>query len=435
MITDAEKIARQKRAKIVYTGAFLLVAGLGLFIFVSLRALILPTIIGALSAYLCRPLLMFMKRRRIPRGASILILFGLFFLILFIIVSQIQGIIPDEKGKMVLQVRIQYKINEKYKEYMGIDTSGAEGNFIYNMVGKEVDPLINKLNDLLMFTEEDKELFDQYASGAIDGKPVEEKFMGYYRANLIAAQHKAIEQAEKAQAQAEASETAVADASEQEGEKEPSKIAIVLDVISLWIVMPFVFLFLLIDDGEIKKSLVSLIPNQYFEVALTVIDNVDEAIGNYLRGTILECSLVGLTFIICLAIIGIDFKWAIIIGVIAGTANAIPFLGPAIGLVVGASYGLIAEEAQSILPFMNANNLVIGVLVTVGIAQGLDNAVFQPIVLGGAVNLHPLIVIIGVMGGSIMFGFFGMLFAIPTIVVFKEIFTTTMRQFKAYQII
>jgi predicted PurR-regulated permease PerM len=177
------------------------------------------------------------------------------------------------------------------------------------------------------------------------------------------------------------------------------------------------------------------VPNRYFEVALTVLDNVDQAIGNYLRGTFLECLLVGLTFIACLALIGVQVKWAVIIGLISGFTTAIPFLGTAIGLVTGAAYALLAEEVHSVLPFMTADNLILGIAATVAVAHLLDNAVFQPYVLGGAVNLHPLMVILGITGGSLLFGFSGMLFAIPVIVVCRVILETIFRELKAYYLI
>ena len=67
--------------------------------------------------------------------------------------------------------------------------------------------------------------------------------------------------------------------------------------------------------------------------------------------------------------------------------------------------------------------------------QLADNAIFQPYVLGNAVDLHPLAVIIGVMGGAVIFGFAGMLFAVPAIMVVKVVITTLFRQFRAYSII
>ena len=71
----------------------------------------------------------------------------------------------------------------------------------------------------------------------------------------------------------------------------------------------------------------------------------------------------------------------------------------------------------------------------VGVVQVLDNVLFQPIVLGTAVSLHPLVVIFGVMGGSVVFGFAGMLFAIPTIVIVKVVLTTLVHEMKAYHLI
>ena len=208
-----------------------------------------------------------------------------------------------------------------------------------------------------------------------------------------------------------------------------------MNILSLWIVTPFVFLFLLMDDGSIKKWLVRFVPNRYFEMTLTLIDNVDTAIGKYLRGTIMECSLVGLTIGVCLYLVGFEFEWALLIGMVAGGANAIPFLGPVIGLVVGAGYALIVEDVSAPIPFFTAENLVVGVLISVGIAQLLDNALFQPVVLGGAVNLHPLVVVLGVVAGSILFGFAGMLFAIPTIVICRVFISTLFKQLQAYYII
>ena len=59
----------------------------------------------------------------------------------------------------------------------------------------------------------------------------------------------------------------------------------------------------------------------------------------------------------------------------------------------------------------------------------------EPLVLGGAVKLHPLVVVIGVMGGAILFGLAGVLLAIPTVCVFKVLVSSTARQLKTYGLI
>ena len=70
------------------------------------------------------------------------------------------------------------------------------------------------------------------------------------------------------------------------------------------------------------------------------------------------------------------------------------------------------------------------VVVAVVLAQLLDNVVLEPVVLGSVVKLHPLVVVIGVVGGAILFGTVGMLLAIPALAVFKVFVISTARQLK-----
>jgi predicted PurR-regulated permease PerM len=70
--------------------------------------------------------------------------------------------------------------------------------------------------------------------------------------------------------------------------------------------------------------------------------------------------------------------------------------------------------------------------VAVVLGELLKNVVFEPVVVGSAVNLHPLVVAIGVIGGAILFGTVGMLLAIPAMTVFKALVSSTARQLRAY---
>jgi len=130
-----------------------------------------------------------------------------------------------------------------------------------------------------------------------------------------------------------------------------------------------------------------------------------------------------------------EFKIAFLIGAIGGLTNAIPFVGTFIACLIGAAYSLIAEHVDSFLPFINENNLMIAVVGVVIIAHLLDNAIYQPLVVGSAVNIHPLVVILGVFGGSMMFGFAGLIFAIPSIVILKVVTETFFTGLKEYRII
>ena len=410
------------RAWVIYGAAITLAIAATLYFVWSLRSLLLPIILGALLAYICKPLINSFRISWLPNGARVFLVLMAIFLGLSTATQSIKRMIPTKEEQLVLQVRLQYKINEKVKSMLGLDES-KKGNFIYGMLNNEIDPFLFNLNHLLAL---DKEQSRELKKLKEEKSPLlSDKFYGYHLENLKVLKIQESKEHERNPAQA----TTIS------AEEETSIIVALLNTLSTWLLLPFVFIFLLFDEGQIEKFFISLVPNHLFELTLSIVDEVDVAIGKYIRGTLLECSLVGLSLGGGLFLIGFETDVAIAIGAIAGLTNAIPFLGPAIGLGVGLGYGLVLEEINPVLPFITIDNLFIAIFICVLIAQLLDNVVFQPIVLGGAVNLHPLVVIIGVMGASVIFGFAGMLLAIPSIVIMKVVVETLFKELKAYRII
>jgi predicted PurR-regulated permease PerM len=149
----------------------------------------------------------------------------------------------------------------------------------------------------------------------------------------------------------------------------------------------------------------------------------------------MECFLVGLSLILGLILLGIPMGIAVAIGVVSGLLNAIPFLGTAIALVIGVGYALIAENITPLIPGLNPNDLALYVVILVIIVHVLEDVVFQPFVLGSAANVHPLVVVIAIIGGSLIMGLWGVLFAIPAVVVIKTAVATFFKELKAYRII
>jgi len=154
-----------------------------------------------------------------------------------------------------------------------------------------------------------------------------------------------------------------------------------------------------------------------------------------LRGTLMECFMGCLTITLGLILLGIPFGVAVAIGVVSGLLNAIPFLGAVIALVIGVGYALIAENVRPLIPGLNPSDLALYVVILVVLVHILDDVVFQPFVLGSAVNVHPLVVVIAIIGGSLIMGLWGMLFAIPTVVVMKTAVATLFKELKDYRII
>lgn len=206
-------------------------------------------------------------------------------------------------------------------------------------------------------------------------------------------------------------------------------------ILSVWFIAPLVFLFLLWDTGEIKGGLFSMVPNRLFEPVLTVLEDLDRALGGYARGIFLECAALGFTAMVLLAIVVVSPRWAITIGIFTAATNVIPYTGSVAALLGGLAYALLAEEIHPLPPMVHAENFLLWVIGAVGVAELLKNIFYEPVILGGAVKLHPLVVVIGILAGGILFDFAGVLLAIPVITFFKVFISSTVRQLKAYGLI
>jgi hypothetical protein len=298
------------------------------------------------------------------------------------------------------------------------------------LIEQNLGPLMDKVNQALNLNPDERNLFLKYAAGYNGKPPIENKFVDYFRANQNTREY-VIPEKPPAGGTAPTAPAAAATApvpAPEEGTSLESKL-------SAWMLAPLIFIFLGFDNGQIRRFFISLVPNRYFELSLTVLDRLDDAIGRYLRGTLTECFLVGLCLTVGLILLGIPWGIAVAIGVVSGLLNAIPFLGIVIALVISVGYALIAENIRPLIPGLNPNDLAVYVVILVVLVHIIDDVVFQPFVLGGAVDVHPLVVVIAIIGGSLFMGLWGMLFAIPTVVVVKTAVSTFFKELKDYRII
>jgi len=396
----------------------------GGFLIWKLSGLVLPIIVGTLLAFLFRPVKDRFKIPWLSHEFQVLCSFAAIGLVLFFAFDTARKHIPDDNQKLEFKVRLKYKLNEKYQELV-TNSSEGKSNMLVGLIEKEVAPLMDKVNQLLELDPQERELFLKYRAGYNGNSPIENKFFGYFQANQNTRKYVTPEEATAA---APAASAAVAAPVELPAAREGSSL-------EAWILAPLIFVFLGFDNGQIRRFFIGLVPNRYFELSLTLLDRLDDAIGKYLRGMLTECFLVGATLCLGLILLGIPIGPALAISVILGLANAIPWLGTVIALVICLSYALIAENITPLIPGLNPNNLPLYVLILVGIARVLDDVAFQPFVLGGAVHIHPLVVVIAIIGGSLIMGLWGMVFAIPTIVVVKTAVETLFKELKDYRII
>lgn len=187
-----------------------------------------------------------------------------------------------------------------------------------------------------------------------------------------------------------------------------SVLANLISVITYVVIIPFVVFFLLKDGRKMKKAFIHLIPNRYFEMILNVIHKIDQQLGWYLRGQFTEAFVVGLLSVLALWLL--DVQYFIIIGIFAGLANLIPYVGP----VAGAIPAIIVTIINGGSPIN-----VLYIVFAFTIVQLTDNILLQPLVLSKSVNLHPLIIVFAVLIGGQFFGVLGMLLAVPAAGIIK----------------
>jgi len=197
-----------------------------------------------------------------------------------------------------------------------------------------------------------------------------------------------------------------------------------VSVLSTSVIIPFAVFFILKDGRRMRKNFVSIIPNKYFEMSLNLFHKVDLQLGGYLRGQFLDSMIIGLLAIIALWILGI--KYFVLIGIFAGLANMIPYVGPLSGMIMAASVVILNDGSGQEIAW---------VLVAFAIIQLIDNVLVQPLVLARSVNLHPLIIIFAIIAGGEFFGIIGMLVAIPVTGILKVLSIEIYHSIKRFNLI
>ncbi|HET7379628.1 MAG TPA: AI-2E family transporter [Gaiellales bacterium] len=399
----------------------------------GLRGFIVPAFVGGLLAYICRPLVTGLERCRIPRGLAAGLLLLAFAALALVGLNGVRAAMPTDIEALELRVRALHALNHRYQALMGLDASWAHGNRLYWLARRDLDPLVDRVSELLALSPDERAQLVASRDRRTDGASApSSRLTDYERDNAQAAELRA-RRTGRAEAGPKASGGSTPPGTlTAEAQSGPPALG---DLLSTWLIAPLIFLFLLWDTGAIKRGLLSAVPNRFFEPALAVLADVDHALGNYVRGIFLECCALGLTVMVFIILVGVPLRWAIAIGVFTGASNVIPYMGFFAALLSGLAYALLADTVHPLIPLVTADTFVIWVVAAVALAELVKNAVYEPFVLGGAVELHPLVVVTGVVGGATLFGPAGMFLAIPTITLVRVLVASSARHLKAYGLV
>ncbi len=400
-----------------------------------LSSLLLPILVGGVLAYTFMPVVTFFSHKGIPRLLSVLLLVVLMFTGVLSLIYIAQNQMPDRNQQLQLRVIALHQLNERYQELMKSGSEHESSSLLYDIAGDETDPAMDYINTLIALNSDElTSLRSHLQSNEKYSKARINQLLTYIDSNT---QLKLYVTGEK-----------VTDVVSDQGfrilsrqqrseavEAEDSFIIRAFNVLSIWLIVPIIFFFLLNDRGSMIKSIVSMVPNIYFEMTLTSIRNADNAIGHYLRGTLLEAIAVFACFLIVLLLIGFSITASVIIAFICAIFNIVPIFGAIGGIILCVVYTLVTEDVNSIIGFIDETNIIMFAAIAALLVQTIDNTILKPYILGNATDLHPVAVILIVLAGGVLFGFWGILFSVPVAVIIKVLATTVHQRLKMYHLI
>jgi predicted PurR-regulated permease PerM len=180
-------------------------------------------------------------------------------------------------------------------------------------------------------------------------------------------------------------------------------------VITLVLVPVFVFFFLR-DWRSLTDKAMSLLPAPMQTPILAKLRQIDQSLSAYMRGVFTVAMILALIYSISLSLLGVPL--GLLIGVLAGLAYAVPFLSGALGIGLGVLFSLLEFTGWG---------QVLGVVVIFAVGNFIEGLFLTPRIVGDSLGLHPLAVILAVMIGGSLFGFLGVLLALPTAAVINVV--------------
>ncbi|WP_322096056.1 AI-2E family transporter [Pelagibius litoralis] len=175
-----------------------------------------------------------------------------------------------------------------------------------------------------------------------------------------------------------------------------------INFVALLVITPVVAFYLLRDWDRLVEQADDALPRKHLETIRGLAKQVDETLAGFLRGQGMVCLLLALFYAIGLTLAGLDF--GLVIGLIAGFLSFIPYVGSLVGLFL--SVGLALAQFDSF-----ADVAIVAAVFFVG--QAIEGNVLTPKLVGEKVGLHPVWVMFALLAGGSLFGFVGVLLAVP----------------------
>jgi predicted PurR-regulated permease PerM len=264
--------------------------------------------------------------------------------------------------------------------------------FAGSLVGEQVSSLSTNFPDKIdEITKESEKVIKENQLGFVDANDVKQRVLSY-----------------------------LSKVSQNLGENIMTIFSLITSIATVLVVVPFLVFFFLKDEEKLRPYIIKLIPNEHDQEGNKILKDIDKTLFTYVTGQFIIALVDGTLMYIGYKIIGLEY--ALLLAIFAMFLTIVPFLGPIIGVIPA----LFVALATSPL-------MMLKVLIVLLIVQQLEGNLVTPQVMGKKLNIHPITVILLLIAAGSIYGFIGILIAIPLYSVVKIIIKDVWKFYKLRQ--
>lgn len=188
-------------------------------------------------------------------------------------------------------------------------------------------------------------------------------------------------------------------------------VTVLRKIIVAFVAITFLAFFFLKDEGLFKETVMVMVPDQYEKRIRNVLHSIKKLLIRYFIGIILQCSVVLINITIGMTIVGFPFHQALVMGLLVGIFNVIPYVGPWLGGSVAVLMGVATAVTSTGYPVIWL--LIVYMVIVIAITQVVDNNLVQPTIYSRSVNAHPIEIFLVIFAVGSFAGIAGMILAVP----------------------
>jgi len=196
-----------------------------------------------------------------------------------------------------------------------------------------------------------------------------------------------------------------------------SAVSVLTNVVVILMTAPFILFFMLKDDKKFKESVIKFVPDRVKGSVGDMLSEISQSLSSYITGQLTVAFWVAVMFFVGYLIIG--QRYALILGIVAGVLNLIPYIGSTLALV-----------PSLVIAAFIAPSMVLKVVIVFAVEQTVETRVISPIIVGNKMQMHPVTTILVLLVSAGMYGLIGMIAGIPIFAILKIICARIFNWFK-----